>query len=188
MIGLGTYCGAVREEAVSVVPVEAQRPPLGSLISDILNRTESATGVLAAYVGEQSWPKLSSPVREHLLTALSKIVNNDPPDEAVREAGMAMDKFMAELGTAQATAPYNGLTMGQSAQQLQTDGVLVSKHKGFTSYGVQVRNGAEHPDTDADLPSDARWSINTNTSTTYLRVVLDFMRSALSRVDGRFEL
>jgi hypothetical protein len=188
MLGLGMYCGSVREEAVSVIPVEAERPSVGGLISDILNRSQSARSVLSTYVGEQSWEKLSEPVREHLLASLAKIVNNEPPDEAVREAGLAVDKFISDLGTAQTTHPYTGMTMGQSAQQLHADGVLVSKQKGFTGYSVQLRNGAEHPDTDPELPQGDRWSINTNTSTTYLRVSLDFIRSALSKVDGRYEL
>ena len=188
MLGVGTYSGSIREEAVTVIPVEASRPSLGGLISDILNRSQSATGVLSTYVGEQSWGKLSDQVREHLLASLSKIVNNEPPDEAIREAGMAVDRFMSDLGTAQTTRNYSGMTMGQAAQQLQTDSILVSKHKGYTSYAVQLRNGAEHPDTDQDLPTGAQWGITTNTSTTYLRVSLDFMRAALSKVDNRYEL
>jgi len=188
MIGLGTFSGSIRDDGVSVVPVEGSRPSIGSLISDILNRAESVTTVLASYLGPTNWQKLSEPVREHLSTALSKAAANEPPDEAIREAGMAMDKFMAEIGASETSSSYLGLTMGQSAAQLITDGVLLAKHKGFTAYGVALRNGAEHPDTDAELPPTERWAIGANSSLTYLRVVLDFVRSALGKIDGRYEL
>jgi hypothetical protein len=185
-MGVGAYCGSVREDGVNVVPTEAGRPELGSLISGILNRGEAITAVLSSYLEVRTWEKLPEPVREHLSNALAKLINNDPPDEVVREAGLALDLFMSDLGE-NLTGGYTGLTMGQVAQKLKTDGLLVTKHGGLTAYAVQVRNAAEHPDTDADLGGD-RWTITGKSAMSYVRVVLDTIRSSSAKIDGRFEL
>lgn len=186
-LDLATHTGSVREEGAVTVPSAAGRMDTGSLISGILNRQESASDALSAYLGEQLWRKLPDPVRDHLNAAISKLANNEAPDEIVREAGLALDKYVSDLGTSVVGAGYAGLTLGQAAAKLKTDGVILTKHTGYTDYGTQLRNAAEHPDTDAELAHD-RWLISTKSSLTYLRVVMDFMRSADAKVGGRYEL
>lgn len=185
-IDLGTYTGSMRDEGTEIALTRGATPDIGSLISDVLNRQESAIEVLSSYLGEALWLVLSQAVRDHLMTALTKLANNEAPDEVVRESGMAMDKYMEELGETQ-VGGYAGRTMGQSANALNDDELIVKKQTGFTAYGVNIRNAAEHPDTDVDLGGD-RWTIGPQTAVTYLRVVLDFIRSANAKQQNRFEL
>lgn len=185
-IDLGTYCGSIKESDTTFEATKGSSPSLGSLISTVLNKQQSIQEVLADYVGEPVWAKLPQPVREHLEVSLGKIAENSPPDEAVREAGLAMDKYMEDVGNT-LRGGYSGKTMGQSAVQLHADGILRSKHKGYTEYGTKIRNAAEHPDTDADLAGGS-WTISARTAVTYLRAVLDFIRSTDAAVGGRHEL
>lgn len=186
-LDLGQHCGSLTEEGSTVIPVQGEAPSLGSLVSSVLSSQESTAQVLSDYVGQQLWAKLPGTVREHLVSSLAKLVNAESPDEAVREAGLAMDKYMSDLGQAMTSNNYTGLTMGQSASQLRTDGLLVEKQEGFTGYGVKLRNAAEHPDTDQDL-AGGRWVVTSKGASTYLRAVLDFMRSANAKLEGRYEI
>jgi hypothetical protein len=186
LLSLGAYCGSIRDDGLTISPVQSTGPELGSLISNVLNRREGVVEVLSGYIGEAAWDKLPESVKEHLRVALDKLAEGAPPDEAVRESGLAMDKFMSDLGES-LKGGYTGKTMGQVADQLQADSFLVKKQKGYTAYGVNIRNAAEHPDTDADLGGD-RWTITGPSALTYLRVVLDFIRSATAKQEGRYEL
>jgi hypothetical protein len=185
-LDLGGYSGSVTEEAPGITPVRGGDVGLGSLLSGLLDSAESRTQALSDYLGPALWAKLPPAATEHLDAALSKLASNEDPSEVVREAGMAMDNYMADLG-ASVKGGYAGLTMGQAAKELLDDGLLVSKQQGFTSYGTNLRNAAEHPDTDADL-NGARWEITGKGALTYLRVVLDFIRSANAKLEGRFEV
>ncbi|MCY3577532.1 MAG: hypothetical protein OXH53_09490 [bacterium] len=186
-IDLGTYCGSISENATGFVVTKGAEPDLGRLVSSIINDSQSAEEVLIDYLGTvRVWEKLPSPVREHLLVAMAKLTAADSPDEAVREAGLAMDKYMEDVGNS-LHGGYSGMTMGQSAQKLLDDAVLCQKHRGYTEYGTKLRNAAEHPDTDAELNGDS-WSFSARTAVTYVRSVLDFIRSADAAVEGRHEL
>jgi hypothetical protein len=187
-LDIGLYCGSIKEEAAVVTPVETAPPSLGGFLSDVLNRAEGVDRALSGYVGSATWDRLGEPVRQHLNASLAKIANNENPDESVREAGLALDKYMSDYGNAAAGTGYAGLAMGVAAKKLLDDGVILRKQAGFTAYGVDLRNAAEHADTDADLPTTSRWSILPNSSVTYLRVVLDFIRSTSAKTDGRYEL
>lgn len=186
-IDLGMYCGSISQSATGFDVTKGAEPDLGRLISSIINDSQSAEEALIEYMGSmRTWEKLPTSVREHLLVAIAKLTSADPPDEAVRAAGLAMDKYMEDVGNS-LHAGYSGNTMGQSAKQLLDDGVLREKHRGFTEYGTRLRNAAEHPDTDAELNGES-WSISARTAVTYVRSVLDFIRSTDAAVEGRYEL
>lgn len=186
-IDLGTYCGSISQSATGLDVTEGAEPDLGRLISSIINDSESAEHALIDYLGSmRTWEKLPLVVREHLLVATAKLTAADPPDEAIREAGLAMDKYMEDVGNS-LHGGYSGMTMGRSAKKLLDDGILRKKHRGYTEYGTSLRNAAEHPDTDAELNGDS-WSFSARTAVTYVRSVLDFIRSADAAVEGRYEL
>ena len=186
-IDLGTYCGSISQSATGFDVTKGAEPDLGRLVSSIINDSQSAEGALIDYMGSmRTWEKLPTSVREHLLVAIAKLTSAEPPDEAVRAAGLAMDKYMEDVGNSLHTG-YSGKTMGQSAKKLLDDGVLRQKHRGYTEYGTRLRNAAEHPDTDAELNGES-WSISARTAVTYVRSVLDFIRSTDAAVEGRHEL
>lgn len=84
---LGVFSAAVRKEGSSVVPVMAGDVDVGSMLTEVLNQTETVESTLANYVGPPVWASLHPIVREHLVTALTRLSHNSPPDEVVRSVG-----------------------------------------------------------------------------------------------------
>ena len=61
-LDLGLYCGSLKEEPSSVVPVTASIPSLGSLVGAALSGRESVIEVLSDYLGQALWRKLPEAV------------------------------------------------------------------------------------------------------------------------------
>jgi hypothetical protein len=159
---------------------------VGSIVSSILANNQAVNSVLSNYVGDRLWSSLSVGVREHLTEALTRLSNNESGEQIIRAAGLALDLYLDDFGQSLGP-PFVGMTMGAKAQELASQKLIVKKQTGLTEYGVLLRNAAEHPDTDPDL-AGSHWTLTTNTSMTYLRVVLDTLRSLAAKIEGRFEL
>lgn len=187
-LDVGVFCGSIQEDGVKVSPVSGKSIELGSVVADILNRGESAIASIEGYLGPAVWAKLALPVRDHLTRAAERLSENAPPDEIVRSVGLGLDAYLAETGEEEVGGYANqALTLGQTVQKLHDDAVIVSKQKNVLGYATAIRNAAEHPDTDADLPG-ASWALSTKTAQSYLRVALDTIRSVDARREGRYEL
>lgn len=188
MLDVGMVSGAIQEEGINVTPVSGKAVDLGSVIADILNRTESATASLESYVGPAVWAKIPEPAREHLTRAASRLSENAPADEVVRAVGLGLDAYLSDFGE-QAVGGYadQTMTMGATINKLVEDGLIVSKQRQVLGYITAMRNAAEHPDTDGDIQPGS-WSLNPKSAQSCLRVALDAIRSIDARSEGRFEL
>lgn len=187
-IELGVFSGAIQEDGTKIAPVTGKPIELGSVVADILNRGESAVSSLESYLGPATWGTLPETTREHLVRAVERLSQNAPSDEVVRAVGLGMDVYLTALGE-QVIGGYanQGFTMGQVINQLEQDGVIVTKQKQVLGNVLALRNAAEHQDTDADIHPDS-WSINPKSAQTCLRVALDIVRSIDARQQGRHEL
>ncbi len=106
----------------------------------------------------------------------------------VRSAGLGLNLYLSHVGE-QVVGGYGTqlATLGQVADRLRRDGVIVTKQRDVLDYLVAMRNAAEHPDTDPDINPE-RWTINPKSAQTYLRVSLDIIRTVEAKRSNRHEL
>ena len=178
LISLGTYTNAIRAEGGGKYSqVDIEEP---SYLLELVSACES-DALAEAYVREKltsagEWVSRSE-VIVPLARALQRAIHNQN-DEAVTEAGNAVESFLVELATKMTVNLAGATGINSKLDKFKPGNKLPKKIAESGKFLGHIRNAADHG-IDTDIGSS--WTIQSSTGLNYVQVAISFINACCER-------